>query len=730
MFPIRVSTVSLLLMFLLMTGCQPSGESQAAALKGNIVKNGDFEKWTGAVPQDWIFEDKVKSKGTLSPEESKISEGKKGASLSPNATNTEPIVPLAFGQAWPAKLLKGKRLNVSANLASTGGATAEFGVFAVEKSGQISQSLILSPADSSDKLSREEGTVLIPDNNDFVIVIARCAAQGTKGTAYFDDIQITVTDAHAMEAKSKSKDSPKSVDPLKASIHVTADKDIRAIPKTIFGTNVDWSHDGKGLWDVNRQRLDPNLVRLTKELGVSLIRYPGGALSDFYHWRDGIGPQKSRKDAHHTGPKSDISKIRFGTDEALELAKLVGAELLITVNAGSGTPEEAADWVTYVKDRHTRLGTPPVTYWEVGNELYISDNNPTSPVLNISITPEKYADLFLRFAPKMREADPTIKIGAIGGQNYGKYTQSSFNDWDEKVLRAAGSQMDFFAIHNAYAPFVPDHRIVTVRQVYAAFLATPKVIRENIETVSTQIDRFVPDRADKISIGITEWGPFFHTQPESPYVDHVKTLGSALFVASTLNAFIESPKVDIGNFYKLVEPVFMGWIGKRKSEWIANAPYLALQMYTRHLGDILVKSDVESPAYDGPAVGLFDRIKNVPYLDVIASRSTDGKKLFVMAVNKHFDLPIRASIDLKGFKATGKGMARILRGTGIDAHLGATPLEVPGIKWAKQATDVENPRFAHGGPGEVSIEVEPFEATGNKFEFTFQPHSVTSLEIQ
>lgn len=710
-----------------MPACQSSSESLGAPLpNGNIVKNSNFKEWSSGVPQHWMFEDKVRSKGGIS-RSSGTDEDKPGVAISPNKSNTEPVVPLAIGQAWPANLLKGKTLSVSARLFSTEGATAEFGVFAVEKSGQISASLVLSSEKSSDRPTEKSGIIKIPDNRDVLFVIARCAAQGTKGTAYFESVSIEATNPQLKEKTSQSKEAGKS---LQARIEIDVDSEIRPIPRTIFGTNVDWVHDGKGLWDVRRGQLDPNLVRLTKELGVSLIRFPGGALSDFYHWRDGIGPQAARKSTHHTGPKSDISKHTFGTDEALELAKKANAELLITVNAGTGTPEEAADWIRYTLEQHRRRGMPRVNFWEVGNELYIKDDNPTTTVANPTIPPEQYAQRFLKFAESMKEADPTIKIGAIGGQNFAKYQQNSFPDWNEKVLKGAGKEIDFFAIHNAYAPLVIDHRFVTVRQVYAAMLAAPKDIKSNIETVSHQIDQWVPERSKEMTIAVTEWGPFFHGAPESPYVDHVKTLGSALFVASTLNAFISSPKVEIGNFYKLVEPVFMGWIGKRKGEWIANAPYLALQLYTHHLEEMLVQSTVKSPLYDSDAVGMIDRISDVPYLDAIASKSADGKSIVIMAVNKHFDSPIKTAISIKGIGSSNKGQAHVLSGTGIDANLGATPLNVPGIKWAKQASDANNPRFAHGGPGEVTVDVMNLENVGSEFDFTFPAHSVTAIRIQ
>lgn len=703
-------------------GC---GESRKAPAAGeSLIVNGGFEQWDGQVPQGWILEDRVRSKGNaVSSREA--AEGKKSLKLAPNAKNNDPGLPLAVGQAWPAGQLRGKRLRAEAWLGATKPAKASFGVFAVKKDGQIAHSLVLESDSAEAKLTRKEGVFQVPATKDFELVIARCSVATTEGAALFDGVRLTVDDSVGPTPDGKS--ATEAALPLVAAIQVDPDHGIRSIPRTLYGTNIDWCHDAKGLWNARRGALDPDVVRLTAELGVSLLRFPGGALSDFYHWRDGVGPQKNRPTTHQTGPSSDKSRHSFGTDEALEFARLVNAQLLITVNAGSGAANEAAEWVRYVRRRHEN-GAPPVVYWEVGNELYIKDDNPTTNVTNVSVTPEEYARRFLEFAKAMRAADPTIKVGGIGGQNYGRYRQNSYEDWNSKVLRIAGPEMNFFAVHNAYAPLVIDHRSVTLRQVYEAMLAAPLLIRKNLETVSRQIRSLSPKNADQLRIAVTEWGPFFHTQPESPYVDHVKTLGSALYVASAMNAFLDSPQTDIANFYKLVEPVFMGWIGKRGNQWIANAPYLALQLYTHYFGEQLIACRVESPTYDAPAVGFVDQVANVPFLEAVASKDTAGRTLYLMVVNKHFDRPIRANISLGG-RSVRSGTARTLRGTGIDANRGSRPLEVPGIRWARQAADPLRPRFELGGPDEVSIVAKEFKVGEGRFDYTFPPHSVTSLEL-
>ena len=116
-----------------------------------------------------------------------------------------------------------------------------------------------------------------------------------------------------------------------------------------------------------------------KELGIPVLRWPGGCFADDYHWRDGIGPAAKRpKDVNiHWGMYTEDNS--FGTHEFIELCRLIGAEPYLAGNVGSGTPQELRDWVEYcnyptgssLSDERAANGSPEpfkVRYWGVGNE--------------------------------------------------------------------------------------------------------------------------------------------------------------------------------------------------------------------------------------------------------------------------------------------------------------------------------------------------------------------------
>jgi alpha-N-arabinofuranosidase len=504
---------------------------------------------------------------------------------------------------------------------------------------------------------------------------------------------------------------------LAAGVAVDATQIRRVIPNTLYGVNLQWPGNGNGMWNPTAGTFDYGVLGYTSLAGPTIMRFPGGLYSDAYHWMNGIGPMSSRP-AGELWVGGPTSPSNVGTDEALQFASLLGSQLLITANAGSGTAEEAAAWVAYANRGGSR-----VKYWEIGNELYYDPH--TLPIPSLTVDPDTYAARFVAFASAMKQVDPTIKIAAIGGENTQNYALVGYPNWDPTVIAKAAPYMDYLAIHNAYAPLNYVENLTDVRTIYSAMLAAPIGIAQNLQTVSNAIDAYAGSRASQIRIAVTEWGPFFNPF-FSLYVLHARTLGSALFVASTLKAFIESPRTDIANAFALLDNGPEAWLGPRAGSWYPTAPLYALQMYTQHFGSLLVPSYVAAPTYSSPAIGVVPPQLNVPYLDIVSSLSADRKTLYIMAINKHFDQPIQATIRLNGFNPISAGAAWQLIGTGIDANTGT---DFPPGLWLPQMQDWLNPRFYLGSPSEVVVVRAPQINFGQTFTFTFQPHSVTSLEL-
>lgn len=693
---VKIAITSLLLFIQL--GCSP-----AVANFPEQVNDPGFDQVRNGLPAGWHLDHGVLSKGHIEVGKERVGGDGGVLLLAPNHNNHGEKL-LGVGQLIDARRFLGKTVLLKARLGANGASNAVVGLHALGEVGDLGH-VQIRRGDTGGALVDAQDTLDVPRSAKNLIIYA--LAEGTNGEVLFDLVNIEATVGKGQVAAVSESTG--------ARIRIFADQRVRSIPDTLFGANVEWIQDAQGMWSVEERHFKPGAVGLSRDLNVSLLRYPGGVFSDFYNWRDGVGPQDQRPVRAHY-PNGPSSALRVGTLEIADFANEIGAELMLTANAGTGTAEEAADWVHFANVEH-RLG---VRHWEIGNELYMRDD-----LSGAHMSADQYAKQFLRFADAMRRADPTIRIGGIGGLNYGRYRFIADDRWTEKLLRKAAPQMDYLAIHNAYAPVVIGvNDSVDPVAVYRAMLAAPVAIEKNLADVSSLIRRYeIPGRP--IDIAVTEWGPFFHVDPASPWVDHVKTMGSALFVASTMNAFLRTPKVRIANFFKLSDYGFMGWIGQRQNRFIQTAPYKAFAMYRKHLGRNLVSTTVDGPTFDAPGLGVVKAAKGVPYLDAVAT--LDGDRLTVVVVNKHISKAISTQLTLDGVRRYEGGKATSLSALSLDANTGSQLPLIPGLQWARQ---VDLGRFNVGGESEIRERTVGLPGGGRTLEYSFPPLSITSLTVR
>jgi alpha-N-arabinofuranosidase len=695
---------------------------KTVAPQAELVKNGGFEAAGAGLPGDWEQDlAQTGDKGRVSRDASRARSGEASLKLEPNSRNGGQF-PLAIRQIIPAGAHRGKKVTISGALSSTNDTAAILGVLSLVKNAP-SNPLMISHKGKADGWEVKSSPYSIP-NDPSVQLVLFCAADGQSGAAWFDDLSIA-TEGVPPASTPVPNEAPQ--EPMTAAAKVDAGSVIRDIPAGLFGGMVEWRWNGNLIWDEAADRLDPRLVKMARDLGVTVLRYPGGTYSDYYHWKDGVGPRPKRPVVKHELGSADESRPNFGTDEVLDLAGQIGGEVMITVNAGTGTASEAADWVRYVKDKK-----PEVRLWEVGNELYIDGGSEFAKA--ITIGPEKYADRFLEFARAMRAADPDIRIAAIGGENFGKYAIVSYRDWNKTLLTKAAGEMDLLAVHNAYAPVVTDDR-APFEEVYAALFAAPTLIRRNLQTLEDQIRRYAPERAQHIKLAVTEWSPWFHVDWNNRYVDHNKTLGSALYVGSLFKAFLETPSLEVATFCHLNDLAGFGWIGTRddafppRPDWAPTARYYALQMYSKHFGKRLVASTCSSPTFDSKALGYTEAVQGVPYVEVVSSLSEDANRLFIIGINKHATRAARTAISLEGFAPEATGTAWTLTGASMDANTGTKVLKVPGQKLARQVQAGDNPRFYMGGPGEITLDESKVTGVSEEFTYRVPARSIVSIML-
>ncbi len=177
-------------------------------------------------------------------------------------------------------------------------------------------------------------------------------------------------------------------------------------------------------------------------MGDQALRFPGGSLSDDYHW------------ATNT-TNGNTWQWATSFDNFAQVATTIGAQVFVTANYGSGTPAEAAAWVR-ASNVTNRYG---FKYWEIGNENYGSWETDTNTRPHDPFT---YAQRFKDYYTQMKAVDPTIKVGAVaitGEESYANYTDhpalntrtgQSHNGWTPVMLatmRSLGVTPDFLIYH-------------------------------------------------------------------------------------------------------------------------------------------------------------------------------------------------------------------------------------------------------------------------------------------
>src|SRR6266511_3077862 len=283
-------------------------------------------------------------------------------------------------------------------------------------SAQIAVALAPLPANTWQKITLSLASLGVANRPNMDGFWIQDRSGTTKPAFYVDDISLTAV-------------PPPSV----VNVTVNAAQTIRTIDRRHFGANA-------AVWDAVFDTA--TTISLLTEMGNQTLRFPGGSLSDEYHWQ-----------SNTTG--SNTWQWATSFDEFAHVATATAAQVFITVNYGSGSPTEAADWVRYA---NITKGYG-FKYWEVGNENYgnwETDNN-TRPH-----DPYTYANRFKDYFTQMKADDGTIKIGAVvitGEDNYANYTDhpavnprtgQAHNGWTPVMLatlRSLGVTPDFLIFH-------------------------------------------------------------------------------------------------------------------------------------------------------------------------------------------------------------------------------------------------------------------------------------------
>ena len=342
-------------------------------------------------------------------------------------------------------------------------------------------------------------------------------------------------------------------------------------------------------------RLD--VVGALKELKVPLVRWPGGCFADTYHWKDGIGPKADRSsiiNVHWGGVTEDNS---FGTHEFLNFCELIGADPYICLNVGSGTVQEAADWIEYVtssnespmtklRKKNGREKPWNVKYWSAGNETWGCGGN---------MRPEYYADLYRQYASYMR-APGIYKIAS--GANSDDY------NWMEVLMRDAKGMMNGISLH--YYTVAGDWNkkgSATQFDENVWFTTMQKTLKmeELVTKHSAIMDKYDPSK--NVGLLVDEWGNWFDVEPGTNpgFLFQQNTLRDAMVAGINLNIFNNhADRVRMSNIAQMIN-VLQSMILTKDKEMVLTPTYYVFKMYNVHQDAKMLPIEIKCGKYTSGA---------------------------------------------------------------------------------------------------------------------------------
>lgn len=440
---------------------------------------------------------------------------------------------------------------------------------------------------------------------------------------------------------------------MKVKVIVNKSFQIGDIDKRIYGSFVE--HLGRavygGIYEPTHERADDlgfrsDVLDMVRRLQVPIVRYPGGNFVSDYNWMDGVGDKAKRPRKLELAWKS-IETNEVGIDEFWQWANRAGAEVMMAVNLGTGTPQDAKNLVEYCNletdtkyanmRRENGFEKPfNIKTWCLGNEM-------DGPWQAGQKTAEEYGRVATETAKLMKLVDSSIELVACGSSNYNMKT---FGNWELTVLEHAYDYVDYISLHQ-YCSNKKDNA--------ADFLGRSEQMNAFIKSVVAFCDATKAKKHSKktVNLSFDEWNVWYHSaqtkvddwQIAPPILEDIYNFEDALVVGCMLITLQNNcDRVKMACLAQLVNVIapIMTETGGRVWAQTIYYPYLYASLYGR--GCAL------SPVVECESYVTSDNI-SVPYLAVSVIDNKEKRELTVFAVNRSLDECAELMLELQGYES-------------------------------------------------------------------------------
>jgi alpha-N-arabinofuranosidase len=391
-----------------------------------------------------------------------------------------------------------------------------------------------------------------------------------------------------------------------------------------------------------------DVVELTRELGVTTVRYPGGNFVSGYRWEDGVGPVEQRPRRldlawHSTEPNL------VGVDEFVRWCARAGVEPMMAVNLGTRGVQEALDLLEYCNvpggtewsDRRRANGAQEpyrIKMWCLGNEM-------DGPWQIGHKTAEEYGRLAAETARAMRMVDPDLELvvcGSSGSQ------MPTFGEWEHTVLTEAYEHVDHISAHAYYWEEDGD---------LASFLASAVNMDHFVDSVAATADavRAAGKHTKRIHVSFDEWNVWYQKRAESRppsgddwpvapvLLEDRYNVADAVVVGNLLISLLRhTDRVHAASLAQLVNVIapIMTEPGGRSWRQTTFHPFA---LTARHAAGDVLRLAVDAPVQETAKFG------PVPVLDAVATHDTESGGVVLLAVNRSLTEDVALEVDLRGF---------------------------------------------------------------------------------
>jgi alpha-N-arabinofuranosidase len=501
-----------------------------------------------------------------------------------------------------------------------------------------------------------------------------------------------------------------------------ADKVALSVDASVAGVRIDRNlfgqfaeHLGTGVYEgvwVGKESTIPNtrgmrndVVAALKALKIPNVRWPGGCFADEYHWRNGIGRRTVTLNPNWGGV---IEPNTFGTHEFMDFLEQIGSRAFLSVNVGSGTPREAAEWLEYLttaeptalaaeRAANGRQQPWAIEYLGIGNESWDCGGNMTPEAYVTQL--KSYARFARNFNPaQQKDPNRMMRIAVGPGGDGPRWTE-----WTETVMKAWQAHtwswdMEGLSLHNyTVVKWPPAYKSVGFGEAeYAQILKSTLEMDGLIRTHGAIMDKYDPQK--KIALVVDEWGAWYAPLPGSKegFLVQQNSLRDAVLASLNLNIFARhADRVRMANIAQMVN-VLQAMILTDQEKMVLTPTYHVFRMYLPFQDATFVPVAFDAGTYTQGDLTL-------PRVDAIAARDTAGR-LWLAVTNLDPQRPVE-----------------------IEAALaGAAPRAAAGETLTAAAVDSVNTFEA---PAAVAPKPVTAKVSGRTVTLTLAPKSVTVVAI-